>query len=316
MRALTPSSGVSGPTGDTGPTWATGPTASAGPRAGLRAVGAVVAVAALLGGGCAGDARAPERAATPATVVAAAPPAPPTPWVTRAIPEARGTIRAGADGKLTALRYRGWTTEDFGAFRTYAYDDARPEPPAARGPMPKIAGDPRIGRRLFLDRNRGPCTGCHLIRGDDVWPAGSVGPDLSTVGDRGLTDAYLFDMIYDPRHVFPNTTMPPWGTQHVFTPVEIVHLVSFLQTEKGPLPVGERRRAQSGHARPARGLRGQPGSHQQPRRAPRRGDRGGVGAEGAGRESLRGLPRRGSFGIDAGRRHALPGLRARPSVGS
>jgi sulfur-oxidizing protein SoxA len=200
-------------------------------------VAGLLAVAVLLGGGCAGDGRSPERAATPATVAAAAPPKPPTPWVTRAIPEARGTIRAGADGKREALRYRGWTTEDFGDFRTYAYDDARPEPPAARGPMPKIAGDPSIGRRLFLDRSRGPCTGCHLIRGDDVWPAGSVGPDLSTLGDRGLTDAHLFDMIYDPRHLFPSTTMPPWGTQRVFTPVEIVHMVAFLQTEKGPVPV-------------------------------------------------------------------------------
>ena len=50
---------------------------------------------------------------------------------------------------------------------------------------------------------KGPCTGCHLIPGDDVWPAGSVGPDLSTIGDRKLTDAYLYQQLWDPRVVFP-----------------------------------------------------------------------------------------------------------------
>jgi sulfur-oxidizing protein SoxA len=69
-----------------------------------------------------------------------------------------------------------------------------------------------------------------------VWPAGNVGPDLSTIADRRLTDAYLYQQIYDPRPVFPQTTMPPWGAGGAFTPEEIVHLVAFLQTLKGPLP--------------------------------------------------------------------------------
>src|SRR5262245_20835420 len=125
MRALARSSEGSGTAGGTR---ATGPAGSPGPRTRLRAAGSLAALAALLGGGCAGDARAPERATTPATVATAASAAPPTPWITRAIPEARGTIRAGADGKREALRYRGWSIEDFGAFRTYAYDDARAEP--------------------------------------------------------------------------------------------------------------------------------------------------------------------------------------------
>ena len=60
---------------------------------------------------------------------------------------------------------------------------------------------PRKGRALFLDRQKGPCTGCHLVPGNDVWPAGNVGPDLSTVGDRKLTDAYLYQQLWDPRVV-------------------------------------------------------------------------------------------------------------------
>jgi sulfur-oxidizing protein SoxX len=134
-----------------------------------------------------------------------------------------------------AVRYRGWTPRDFGAFRTYAHDDTRPEPPVQTAVMPAgITGDPRRGRALFLSRARGPCTGCHLVPGDDVWPAGSVGPDLSTLADRKPPDAYLYQQLWDPRVVFPNTVMPAWGAQGVFTPEELVHLVAYLQTLRGP----------------------------------------------------------------------------------
>jgi sulfur-oxidizing protein SoxA len=157
-------------------------------------------------------------------------------WTSRAIPEARGDVRAETDGRRVAVRYRGWTTRDFGRFRTYAYDDARPDPPVQRATMPAgMAGDPRRGRALFLDRARGPCSGCHLVPGDDVWPAGSIGPDLSTLGDRALPDAYLYQQLWDPRVTFPHTVMPPWGTQGAFTPEELVHLVAYLQTLRGPV---------------------------------------------------------------------------------
>src|SRR5439155_146081 len=94
-------------------------------------------------------------------------------WASRAIPEARGDFRVLPDGRRAAIRYKGWTTRDFGAFRTYTYDDARPEPAVERAPAPAgSTGDPARGRALFLDRAKGPCAGCHLVPGDDVWPAG------------------------------------------------------------------------------------------------------------------------------------------------
>ena len=161
---------------------------------------------------------------------------PPTPWVSRAIPEGRGDIKTLPDGKTQAVRYPGWTTQDFTRFRTYAYDDKRPEIPVAKAPMPAIKGDPKKGRILFLDRNLGPCTGCHLIQGQDVWPAGNVGPDLSTYGDRNLPDEHTFNLIYDPRHLFPHTIMPPWGSSGVLKPEDIVQIVAFLDTQKAPLP--------------------------------------------------------------------------------
>jgi sulfur-oxidizing protein SoxA len=169
-------------------------------------------------------------------VTAADRPAPSTVsrWTSRAIPEARGEVRTEPDGQRVALRYRGWTTRDFGNFRTYGYDDTRPVPAVQRVTMPAgVTGDPRRGRALFLDRSKGPCTGCHLVPGDDVWPAGSVGPDLSKLGDRKLPDAYLYQQLWDPRVVFPKTVMPPWGVQGSLTAEEIVHVVAYLQTLHG-----------------------------------------------------------------------------------
>jgi hypothetical protein len=161
---------------------------------------------------------------------------PSAPWASRAIPEAKGDIKTLPDGKREAVRYRGWPTEDFSHYRTYAYDDVRAPPPIGKAAMPAIPGDPKKGRSLFLNRSLGPCTGCHLIQGADVWPAGNVGRDLSTFGDRNAPDEYVFNLIYDARQFFPETTMPPWGSAGVLKPEDIVHLVAFLRTQKSPAP--------------------------------------------------------------------------------
>jgi sulfur-oxidizing protein SoxA len=203
-----------------------------------RSAGAWLVVTALIAAGCARS-----EPVGPTTGL------PPAPWTTRAVPEAKGEIRTLPDGKREAVRYRGWTTRDFGAFRTYAYDDTRPEPRLGRVPMPATAADPKKGRSLFLSRSVGPCTGCHLVQGSDVWPAGNVGPDLSTYGDRNLPDEYMFNMVYDPRHIFPNTTMPPWGAGGAVKPEDIVHIVAFLKTQRAPLPP-ERDRERDPNTRP------------------------------------------------------------------
>jgi L-cysteine S-thiosulfotransferase len=158
-------------------------------------------------------------------------------WPTHAIPEGRGDVHAGVGGQRVAVRYPGWSTRDFGAFRTYAYDDTRPEPAVQRVTPPAgLAGNAARGRALFLDRAKGPCSGCHLVPGDDVWPAGGVGPDLTTVGDRRLTDAYLYQQLWDPRVTFPKTVMPPWGAQGVLAPQQIMDVVAYLQSLHGPPP--------------------------------------------------------------------------------
>src|SRR5206468_12104106 len=97
---------------------------------------------------------------------------------------------------------------------------------------PDLRVAPARGRQLFMARNKAPCTGCHLIPGDDVWPAGSVGLDLSVIGDRRLPDRYLFELIWDPRLFFSNTSMPPCGPAVILSAEEVVHIVAVLQTLK------------------------------------------------------------------------------------
>ena len=174
-------------------------------------------------------------------------------WTSRALPEARGEFRTGPDGKRVAVRYPGWTTRDFDRYPTYTYGDERIEPSVQRVTMPAgVTGDAQKGRALFLSRSKGPCIGCHLVPGDDVWPAGSAGPDQSTLADRKLPDQYLYQVIWDARAYFPNTIMPPWGTTGVLSSEEIVHVVAYLQTLKGPVaPEKDRERNPFTRSKPA-----------------------------------------------------------------
>ncbi len=181
------------------------------------------AAAAALSAGCAGTVDVPDYGGIPK-------------WTSRALPEARGELRALPDGTRMAVRYPGWTTRDYDRYPTYAYGDERHEPSVQRVTMPLgTAGDAQKGRALFLSRAKGPCIACHLVPGDDVWPAGSAGPDQSTIGDRKLPDQYLYQVVWDARAYFPNTVMPPWGTTGILSSEETVHIVAYLQTLKGPV---------------------------------------------------------------------------------
>lgn len=154
----------------------------------------------------------------------------------RATREAMGPVEGGAQVRYKEAPFTG-VRANFEQWPTYSDRDTKKYPEPRKVSMPaEIKGDPALGRKLFMDRNKGPCTGCHLIQGGDVWPAGNIGPDLSTLGDRQLADYYLYQYTYDPRVFNPDSIMPPWGTAGIFTPEEIVHIVAFLKTQKGPLP--------------------------------------------------------------------------------
>ena len=192
----------------------------------LPLVPSVLAVGALLVLGCVPGADRRHQASAPPR------------WTSRAIPEAKGEVKE-VDGKRIQIRYKddafNTVTANFERWPTYAYNETKKFPPPNRIPMPAVKGDPRWGRELFMSREKAPCTGCHLIPGDDVWPAGSVGPDLSVIGDRRLPDRYLFDFVWDARLFLANPTMPPWGPSGILSPEETVHIVAFLQTLKESL---------------------------------------------------------------------------------
>jgi sulfur-oxidizing protein SoxA len=152
----------------------------------------------------------------------------------RATAEAQGRIEGGRQVRYREAPFSG-VKEDFAQWPSYANGLRFPPPQKAALP-PDLKGDAALGRKIFLDRNKGPCTGCHLVQGADVWPAGNVGTDLSLAGERyAAGDDVLYQYIFDPRVFNPQSLMPPWGTAGLLTPQEIVHLVAFLKTQKGPL---------------------------------------------------------------------------------
>jgi sulfur-oxidizing protein SoxA len=63
---------------------------------------------------------------------------------------------------------------------------------------------------------------------------GNIGPDLSTVGASGRPDQWLFDYVYDPRSIYPQSMMPPWGAHKLFSVQEVHDIVAFLKTLKEP----------------------------------------------------------------------------------
>ncbi len=159
-------------------------------------------------------------------------------WQTRAIPHSQGIIKE-VDGRRIQERYPwgGFDNRNHEKWPTYA-PDSPPYPPPQKVQMPAgIKGDPKKGHELLKAGPKGPCTACHVIPDATVWPAGNVGPDLRAIGARGLPDDLLYQIIYDPRVIYGETTpMAPFGLSGMWTPEEIVHAVAYLQSLKGNPP--------------------------------------------------------------------------------
>ena len=132
------------------------------------------------------------------------------------------------------LRYSSWTATDWKDYNTLVKtaSPAYAPPPKLDGPIP---GDPENGEKLAFDRTRGgSCVACHIMGKTTPALPGNVGPDLSTIGIWGRSDQWLFNYVYDPRSVNPQSMMPPWGTNHLFSTQEIQDIVAFLKTLKEP----------------------------------------------------------------------------------
>ena len=114
--------------------------------------------------------------------------------------------------------------------------DEAPAPKAPRKLADPITGDAAKGAKLVADRTRGgSCLACHIMgQAGNADQPGNVGPDLSEIGNAGLSDEQLFNFIYDARVYNAETVMPPWGSHGVFTDAEINDMVAFLKTLKKP----------------------------------------------------------------------------------
>ena len=161
-----------------------------------------------------------------------------------------GDVHAQAKGKAAPLelkgdasvrpyvRYSGWPKRDEGKWNTLATLSSPPAPKAPRKLAGPLTGDAAKGAKLVADRTRGgSCLACHVMgpAGGANLP-GNVGPDLSEIGNAGLSDEQLFNFIYDARVYNAETVMPPWGSHGVFTDAEIGDMVAFLKTLKSPAP--------------------------------------------------------------------------------
>lgn len=131
-------------------------------------------------------------------------------------------------------RYSGWPATDWKEYNTLAHTASPPyaPPPKLNGPL---KGDAKNGEKLAFDRTRGgSCVACHVMGKNTPSLPGNIGPDLSTVGTWGRTDQQLFNYVYDPRSVNPNSMMPPWGAHKLFNVQEIQDIVAFMKTLKQP----------------------------------------------------------------------------------
>ncbi len=131
-------------------------------------------------------------------------------------------------------RYTEWPATDWKDYNTLVKtaSPAYAPPPKLAGP---VAGDPTNGEKLAFDRSRGgSCVACHVMGKTTPALPGNIGPDLSTVGASGRLGQWLFDYVYDPRSINPQSMMPPWGAHKLFSVQEVHDIVAFLKTLKEP----------------------------------------------------------------------------------
>jgi len=133
-------------------------------------------------------------------------------------------------------RYRDWTKTTWPTYNNLA-ERARTAKPLGK-PLEiatPIAGDAKKGQELAFSRARGGgCLACHIMGPQSLETPGNAGPDLSEIGAAGRPDDYLFNYVWDPRHINPDSAMPPWGAHGFYTREEIIDIVAFLKTLKTP----------------------------------------------------------------------------------
>jgi ubiquinol-cytochrome c reductase cytochrome b subunit len=81
----------------------------------------------------------------------------------------------------------------------------------------------KAGAQLFSSQG---CVACHTVHGQ----GGNIGPNLSDIGSKGLSDQWLTTQIRDPKSHDPSTQMPTFKS---LTDQQVKNLVDFLQSLGG-----------------------------------------------------------------------------------
>ena len=129
---------------------------------------------------------------------------------------------AGGDG------HHGMVVPESKQFPTLAYDDHRIQKSPQKKSPEALKGDPARGKHLAYS-SKGRCLSCHVLGADGQQP-GTVGPNLSTYGTRGIDPGKTFQQIWDSRVANPDSVMPAFGTFELLNEKEISDISAYLQT--------------------------------------------------------------------------------------
>ena len=127
-------------------------------------------------------------------------------------------------GRLEWLPY----PMDLSRWPTLCEEDPRPMPrPQQVQYVAPLRGDAVRGRAIAMDTRRGNCVTCHEIPGEE-WP-GTFGRKLNHYKQLRMSDADIYQQIYDVRITAPRAVMPPFGSLGILSDQDIRDVVAYLQ---------------------------------------------------------------------------------------
>jgi len=147
-----------------------------------------------------------------------------------------GQHQAGGEAKKNGGQggHHGSVAKGVDKFPTIAYQGSPEVRPVQTVKVPNMQGDPAKGKKIAYDRSMGRCLNCHIL-GEDSNQPGNIGPNLSTFGNLGRSDEYIFQQIWDARAHNPNTMMPPFGSNELLSKHQVLHITAYLKTLKTPV---------------------------------------------------------------------------------
>ena len=87
------------------------------------------------------------------------------------------------------------------------------------------------GRQIAHDHFKGNCLACHQMPKDkSAKSKANIAPALIDIKIKYPEKESLFDRIYDPSSINPDTIMPPYGKNSILSTQEISDLIDYLYT--------------------------------------------------------------------------------------